>query len=186
MAAEGPSRNLVRVLEGTAWASSDAAPGYGPRDPLRDAVPRERWERGRLRARIEFVLTALAFGTFGLSPVIACVVTGRLGMLPIMVLANPHLVIPGAIAFAFGVWYAAMPVVSWDESGLVLRHVPWRAAARVRPAEVTWRPGARYVGRYLIALPHGRRPTRFPLWMIRRGGARRLFAALDHALGVPG
>jgi hypothetical protein len=156
--------------------------GYGPRDPEADDVPRVAWESARLRARIEYVAFLLLSGATPFVLIAMVGVEGGLGAALLALVAMPHLTIPGLLCLAVGVWYAAGPVIAWDWRGLRLRHRPWRAATRVAPADLLWRPGARYVGRYLLAKPLDRKPVRFPLWMIRRSGARRLFAYLDRVV----
>ena len=169
------------------WRSSPTSsgtigevPGYGPKGSAADDASVLHWKQARLWARLEFVVGTVLIGLWSLYAMwqLASV---PLRMVPVVLVWNALAVFGGLACLWAGTWFALRPAIAWDDRGIELRHRPWRAPIRVTPREVVWRPDSRYVGRYLFAHPAGRSPVRFPLWMIRRGGARRLFAYLDRS-----
>ncbi len=171
------------------WTSQiralQAQPGYGRRDPRADdALPRERWESGRLRIRPLLTIWA------GLSCAFWLVWAGLFLGASVLRLRSPS---DGLVAFGLPAfmtvllaWYALTPVVEWDAEKIVFRSRPLWPGVAVRPEDVVWRHDATYVGRFLIAKPEGQATVRFPLWLVSRSGAKRLFAFLDHvAPGAP-
>ena len=163
------------------YTTVGSVPGYGPRDPQSDDASVQHWKEARLWARLEFVVGAVLIGLWSLLVVWMRLASVPLRMVPVVLVWNAWLVFGGLACLWVGIWFALRPAIDWDDRGIEMRHRPWRAPIRVTAQEVVWRPDSRYVGRYLFARPTGRSPVRFPLWMIRRAGARRLFAYLDRS-----
>lgn len=80
---------------------------------------------------------------------------------------------------ALAVWYASIPVLRWDRGMMIFRVRPFSRGLPVAPEDVVWRPGATYVGRFLLARSCAGKTVRLPLFLLPRSGARRLFAFLD-------
>jgi hypothetical protein len=177
-------RGVVRyVLTGSPRSSDvDRIAGFGPRDPRDADRPARWWSEGRLHARLGFFAATLFAGVAGWVPIGAAVATGHTSAIPVM-LWHPSVALGtfvGTWALVVGTWFAVVPLVSWGVDGVELRRRPWHSPERFTPTEIEWHRGARYVGRYLVAHTDDGRRVRLPLWMLSRGGARRLFAFLDH------
>jgi hypothetical protein len=154
--------------------------GHGPRDPR--AMPSDGRGGGRLRARVEWVAALFVVGSFYPVFLVLGLRSGEALSDPFMFLWWCVAIGWSAFCLAFGAWYATRSVVVWDEGTLVFRHRPWRKPVQVAAGDVVWRPGATYVGRLLSATTADGKRVSFPLWLLRRSGARRLFAFLDAAV----
>lgn len=172
--------------------SLPAATGYGvrARDDLSAADLAEPLE---LRCRRSYVVGNLVGAAVGCAAgwyfTSALVAAGAwpslLGALRVAVYALVGWVV-GAASMVTALTFAVAPMGRVDRGRLYWRHAFRRRELAFDAAELRWRPGAAYVGRYLLT-SRGGEERKLPLALLRRRDQRRLFAWMDRNVppGVP-
>lgn len=92
----------------------------------------------------------------------------------------------GAAALVTALTFAVAPMGRVDRGRLYWRRAFRRRELEFDAAELRWRPGATYVGRYLLTSREGEE-RKLPLALLRRHDQRRLFAWMDRSVppGAP-
>ena len=92
----------------------------------------------------------------------------------------------GAAALAAvmcGLWALFVPRISIEQHGLAIRAAPFRAPKHLDAADIAWRTGTRFIGRYLVT--HDGRVGRVRISSLSRSDQQVLFAWLDQHAGRP-
>jgi hypothetical protein len=156
-------------------------PGYGPRRNA-TGIRVDALEGRRLRTAsgLRWLVVGVGAGNLLLFVSISLrtlEAEGRVGLGGWVMLALGVLVYAAALACLF------VPVVEFRGDTILVRHPPWRRARVVPAWDVAWKPGARYVGRFLAHRSADGTRHRLPLWMSSRRDQEALFAWLDAHAG---